>query len=218
MRVCNRAWLALALGATALAGPVLAADPPGGGMGDMPGMPGMSASGHMSMGPAIGPMPSIYGGEADKPGAPVFAGLGAHKHPISTQNPKTQMFFDQGVNLMFGFNHAEAIRSFREAARLDPDCAMCWWGMAFALGPNINLPMPDDAVAPAWAALGRAKALAPKASPEERAWIEALAARYSADPKADRHALDEAFAKAMGELWRAYPDDLDAATFYAEAM
>jgi tetratricopeptide (TPR) repeat protein len=187
----------------------------------MPGMGGMAPMGHagMAMGPMLGPMPSIYAGEADKPGAPVFQGLGAHKHPISTKNPETQKFFDQGVNLLFGFNHAEAIRSFREAARLDPDCAMCWWGMAFALGPNINLqPMPDDAVAPAWAALQRAKALAAKASPEERAWIEALAARYSADPKADRHALDEAFAKAMGELWRAHPDDLDAGTFYAEAM
>ena len=94
----------------------------------------------------VGPMPSVYAGEADKPGAPVFKGLGDHHHPISTDNPQTQMFFDQGVNLLFGFNHAEAIRSFREAARLDPDCAMCWWGVAFALGPNINLPMPADAV------------------------------------------------------------------------
>jgi tetratricopeptide (TPR) repeat protein len=215
MRVRNSSWVALALCGTMLAGPALAADPPSGGMADMPGM---SASGHMSMGAPIGPMPSIYAGEADKPGAPVFAGLGAHKHPISTKNPQTQMFFDQGVNLVFGFNHAEAIRSFREAARLDPDCAMCWWGMAFALGPNINLPMPDDAVAPAWAALGKAKALEPKASPQERGWIEALSTRYSADPKADRHALDEAFAKAMGALWQANPDDLDAGTFYAEAM
>ncbi len=167
---------------------------------------------------AIGPMPAAYMGEADKPGAPVFKGLGAHQHRITTKNPKTQMYFDQGVNLLFGFNHAEAIRSFREAARLDPDCARCWWGVAFALGPNINLPMPDDAVAPAWAALQKAKALEPHASAEERAWIEALGARYSADPKADRRALDEAFVKAMGALWKAHPEDLDAGTFYAEAM
>jgi tetratricopeptide (TPR) repeat protein len=208
----SAAFVLALLAGMALVG-AAAADP----MGDMPGM---SAGGHggMMMGPMLGPMPSIYAGEADKPGAPVFAGLGAHRHRISTKNPQTQQFFDQGVNLLFGFNHAEAIRSFREAARLDPDCAMCWWGMAFALGPNINLPMPDDAVAPAWAALQRAKALEAKASPEERAWIEALAARYSADPKADRHALDAAFAKAMGALWAAYPDDLDAGTFYAEAM
>jgi hypothetical protein len=128
------------------------------------------------------------------------------------------MFFDQGVDLLFGFNHAEAIRSFREGARLDPDCAMCWWGVAFALGTNINLPMPADAVAPAWQALQKARALEPKASPEEREWIEALSARYAKDPKADRKPLDEAFAQAMGKLWRAHPDDLDAGVFYAEAM
>jgi tetratricopeptide (TPR) repeat protein len=202
--------VATLLAGTLLTGAAMAAEP----MADMPGM----AHGGMAMGPMLGPMPSIYAGEADKPGAPVFRGLGVHKHPISTKNPEAQTFFDQGVNLLFGFNHAEAIRSFREAARLDPDCAMCWWGMAFALGPNINLPMPDDAVAPAWAALQRAKALQGKASPEERAWIDALATRYSADPKADRHALDEAFAKAMGALWAAHPDDLDAGAFYAEAM
>ncbi len=206
------AFAVTSIAALLLAG-AAAADP----MADMPGM-GAGGHGGMMMGPMLGPMPSIYAGEADKPGAPIFQGLGAHRHPISTKNPKTQKFFDQGVNLLFGFNHAEAIRSFREAARLDPDCAMCWWGMAFALGPNINMPMPDDAVAPAWAALQRAKALEAKSSPEERAWIEALGARYSPDPKADRHALDEAFAKAMGELWRAHPDDLDAGTFYAEAM
>jgi tetratricopeptide (TPR) repeat protein len=174
----------------------------------------------MAMGPMLmGPMPAAYAGQADKPGAPVFKGLSDHKHPISTGNAKTQMFFDQGVDLVFGFNHAEAIRSFREAARLDPDCAMCWWGVAFALGPNINMPMPDDAVAAAWAALQKAQALKSKARPEERAWIDALATRYAPpDRKADRHALDAAFAKAMGELWKAWPDDLDAGTFYAEAM
>ena len=174
----------------------------------------MAAMGPMNM-PA---MPAVYSGEADKPGAPVFAGLGAHHHAISTRNPETQRFFDQGVNLLFGFNHAEAIRSFREGARLDPECAMCWWGVAFALGPNINLPMPDDAVAPAMLALNRARALEAKASPEEQAWIEALAVRYAADPKTDRKPLDEAFAQAMGALWRAHPDDLDAGVFYAEAM
>src|SRR3984957_10481624 len=206
MKLHKRALPALTLAAALLSGAAFA-DP----MSDMPGM----KQGGMLM---VGPMPSVYAGEADKPGAPVFQGLGDHNHPISTRNPQTQAFFDQGVNLLFGFNHAEAIRSFREAARLDPDCAMCWWGVAVALGPNINLPMPDDAVAPAWATLLKARALEPKASPEERAWVEALAARYSPDPKADRHALDAAFAKAMGELWRANPDDLDAGAFYAEAM
>ena len=181
-------------------------------------MAGMQMSGPMSVGIPLSPMPSVYAGQADKKGAPVFTGLGKHHMAISTKNPKTQMFFDQGVNLLFGFNHAEAIRSFREAARLDPDCAMCWWGVAFALGPNINLPMPPDAVAPATQALGLAKRLAPKATPHERAWIEALSVRYSKNPKADRHALDEAFASAMGKLWKDSPADLDAGTFYAEAM
>ncbi len=166
----------------------------------------------------IDPMPAVYMGEADKPGAPVFKGLGRHRHKISTRNARTQLLFDQGVNLTFGFNHAEAIRSFREGARLDPHCAMCWWGVAFALGPNINLSMPADAVTPAWQALQNAIALKPHASAEERGWIDALAELYSADPKADRAHLDDAFQRAMGGLWKKYPGDLDASTFYAEAM
>lgn len=175
---------------------------------DMPGMPPMTMM----------PMPAVYMGEADKPGAPTFTTLGNHHHPISTKNEQAQTFFDQGVNLLFGFNHAEAIRSFREAARLDPACAMCWWGVAFALGPNINLPMPDDAVAPAWDALERARAIESNASPEEHAWIDALLTRYANHPPKDRSALDEAFAQAMAKLWHDYPDDLDAGVFYAEAM
>ena len=169
----------------------------------------------MQMG--LPPMPSVYAGEADKPGAPVFTGLGVHSMKV-TATPEAQKFFDQGVNLVFGFNHAEAIRSFREAARLDPNCAMCWWGVSFALGSNINLPMPDDAVAPAWAALKNAQMLAPKAPAREQAYIAALSKRYSADIKANRGLLNEAFAQAMKELAAAYPDDLDAQTFWAEAM
>ena len=171
-----------------------------------------------AMGMGLPPMPAIYAGEADKPGAPVFQGLGVHHVPV-TATPEAQKFFDQGVNLVFGFNHAEAIRSFREAARLDPDCAMCWWGVSFALGPNINLPMPDDAIAPAWASLQRAQAAASKVTPREQAWIAALAARYAAPgAKADRAKLNEAFAQAMGDLAKKYPDDPDAQTFWVEAM
>jgi len=171
--------------------------------------------GGMSMG--LPPMPSVYMGQADKPGAPVFTGLGVH-HMAITATPDAQRFFDQGVNLVFGFNHAEAIRSFREATRLDPNCAMCWWGMAFALGPNINLPMPDDAVAPAWQALRNAQTLALKASPREQAWIAALSKRYAARPGADRNLLNAVFAEAMGDLAKRYPDDIDAQVFWAEAM
>src|SRR4051812_17708531 len=177
---------------------------------------GMNA-GEMNMQMTLPPMPAVYP-EANKPGAPVLAGYGDHHHPITTSNPQTQAFFDQGIRLLFAFNHAEAIRSFREAARLDPNCAMCWWGVAFALGPNINLPMQPDAVAPAWDALQKALALRGHASPEERAWIDVLGQRYSPDPKADRAKLDEAFAEGMGNVWRAFPDDLDAGVFHAEAM
>ena len=166
----------------------------------------------------IDPMPAVYMGEADKPGAPLFTGLGTHHHKISTKNARTQRLFDQGVRLSFGFNHAEAIRSFREAARLDRHCAMCWWGVAFALGSNINLPIQDDAIKPAWQALQNAIALKRHASKEERDWIDALATRYSPDSKADRAKLDAAYAEAMGALWKKYPNDLDAGTFYAEAM
>lgn len=166
----------------------------------------------------IDPMPAVYMGEADKPGAPLFKGLGNLHHAITTRNPMTQRLFDQGLALVVGFNHAEAIRSFREGARLDPHCAMCWWGVSFALGPNINLSMPADAIRPAWQALRNAIALKRFASPEERAWIDALATRYAADPKADRGGLNEAFAQAMGALWKRYPNDLEAGTFYAEAM
>ena len=182
---------------------------------DMPASMPMSGGMVMKM---IDPMPSVYMGQADRPGAPIFKGLGNHHHKISTKNARTQLLFDQGIRLSFGFNHAEAIRSFREAARLDRHCAMCWWGVAFALGSNINLPMPDDAVKPAWQALQNAIALKRYASAEERDWIDALAQRYAPDTKADRAKLDEAFAEAMGAVWKKYPNDLDAGTFYAEAM
>jgi tetratricopeptide (TPR) repeat protein len=179
----------------------------------------MDSMGGMNMKMTLPPMPAIYAGEADKPGAPDFGDTyGTHHHAITTTNPQTQKYFDQGVRLLFAFNHAEAIRSFREAARLDPNCAMCWWGVAFALGSNINLPIQPDAPGPAVAALQMAQALKPKVSAEEGAWIDALAVRYSTDPKADQHAMDEAFAQAMGKLWAQYPNDLDAGTFYAESM
>lgn len=149
---------------------------------------------------------------------PLFENLGNHRHPISTQNPLAQRYFNQGIILMYGFNHAEAIRSFREAARLDPQCAMCYWGISLALGPNINAPMEDAAVPEAYQALQKALALAPQASPVEQAHIQALSQRYVAQPVNDRTSLDQAYAKAMGQVAQRYPNDPDAATLYAESL
>lgn len=150
--------------------------------------------------------------------APLFDDLGSHHHPISTKSPEAQRYFDQGLTLAWGFNHAEAGRSFREAARLDRDCAMCWWGASLVLGPNINAAMEDGAVPDAWEALQKAVALAPKATEAERAYIGALAKRYAARPPKDRKPLDSAYADAMREVARRYPDDLDAAALFAEAL
>lgn len=155
--------------------------------------------------------------QSDTP-APHFKDLGNHHHVITTKSPLAQRYFNQGLTLAYGFNHGEAIRSFKEAARLDPDCAMAHWGVALALGPNINAPMSDEAVPQAWAALQEARRLAPKASEKEQAYIRALEKRYAEKPAANRGALDLAYADAMREVMRRYPDDLDAATLFAEAL
>lgn len=144
--------------------------------------------------------------------------LGDYGRSISTDHQEAQRYFDQGLVLGYGFNHEQAIAAFEEAARLDPECAICWWGVAFAYGPNINLPMSPEAGAAAWNALGKATERVAHASPAERDLIEALAQRYAEDPEADRAKLDGAFAVAMGKLAEKYPDDLDVATIYAESM
>jgi tetratricopeptide (TPR) repeat protein len=145
-------------------------------------------------------------------------GMGSLHHPIATHNRDAQRWFDQGLTLVYGFNHAEAIRSFERAAALDRSALMPLWGIAYALGPNINMGMDDEANQKALATLEKAQALVSGAPDNERAYVEALARRYSADPGADRRKLDESFARAMGALSKQYPDDLDAATLYAEAM
>jgi tetratricopeptide (TPR) repeat protein len=148
---------------------------------------------------------------------PLYGDLGTHHHPVSC-TAEAQQYFDQGLRLVYGFNHDEAVRAFNQAGRLDPNCAMASWGVALALGPNINLPLDAPRAKAAHDALQRAVALAPKASAAEQAYIAALARRYSDDPNADRQALDRAYADAMRELARAYPDDPDAATLFAEAL
>lgn len=150
--------------------------------------------------------------------APRLQNLGKHKFPVTTKSEQAQMFINQGVNLAYGFNHAEAGRAFREAARLDPDCAMAYWGQALVLGPNINAPMAPADEPKAYELVQKAVALKAKASDRERAYIDALAKRYSGSEKPDRKALDRTFADAMREVHKRYPDDLDAATIFAEAL
>jgi tetratricopeptide (TPR) repeat protein len=150
--------------------------------------------------------------------APLFENIGDHHHDISSDSKLAQRYFDQGLTWAYAFNHAEAVRSFVEAARHDPECAICWWGAALALGPNINARMPDEDVPRAWEYLQKAKALAKHASEKERDYIEALSKRYVKEPVKDRHHLDVAYAEAMRKVAQKYPDDLDAQTLFAEAM
>jgi tetratricopeptide (TPR) repeat protein len=149
---------------------------------------------------------------------PLYDNLGTYHMAITTRSPVAQRYFDQGLRLTYGFNHDEAIKSYREGIREDSTCAMCWWGVAYALGPNINAPMDTAAVRPAWEALQQAVKFAPLASDRERAYIRALQARYSADPPANRAPLDSAWARAIGQASRDYPRDDDAATLHAEAL
>jgi tetratricopeptide (TPR) repeat protein len=149
---------------------------------------------------------------------PLWNDLGTLGYPITTSVAEAQRFFDQGLRLTYAFNHSEAQRAFRKAQKLDPGCAMCFWGEALVLGPNINMPMEAEAVAPAFAALSKARALAERASPRERALIAALSERYSDNPQADRPALDKAYAAAMRAVAAQHPDDLDIAVLYAEAL
>lgn len=150
--------------------------------------------------------------------APLFEGMGTLHHPISTKSPQAQRYFDQGLVLAYGFNHAEAARSFKEAIKLDPDCAMCHWGLAYVLGPNINAKMEDEAIPESYQAIQKALQLASNSSQVEQAYINALAQRYTNQPVEDRSTLDLAFAEAMQQVTKQYPDDLDAATIYAEAL
>lgn len=155
---------------------------------------------------------------AEAPIAPKLEGLGDYHFTVTTQSPESQRFFDQGLRLTYAFNHSEALRAFKEAVRLDSDNAMAYWGWALVLGPNLNLPMVPEVAPQAYQAIQRAVALKDQVSDRERAYIEALANRYAADPPADRMPLDLAYANAMAKLMSRYPNDLDAATLYAAAL
>ena len=154
---------------------------------------------------------------ATHPSVPLFDNLGTWQHPISTTSEQAQRYFDQGLRLTYAFNHEEAIHAFEEAARLDPDAAMAYWGVALALGPNINVPMNKQAERRAWEALEKARAGSAHVTASERGYIEALSQRYSAKG-GPRAALDKAYANAMRAHWRQYPEDADAGTLFADAV
>ncbi len=150
--------------------------------------------------------------------APLFDNLGDYGYAISTDSELAQRYFDQGLNLTYAFNHAEAIRSFEAASKLDPECAMCFWAKALALGPNINAPMAETAVAAAWQAVQAAERFSADARPVEQALIQALSARYAEEPVEDRAELDRAYATAMRQVAADFPDDADVQTLFAEAL
>lgn len=156
--------------------------------------------------------------QADDP-IPLYDNLGDHHYAVTTASPQVQAYFDQGLRLYYAFNHEEAVRSFREAQRLDPGCGMCWWGEALALGPNINMPMEPTAESAAWRAVRRAREVLDAETPVERALVEALTTRYGQPPRADlRASLDSAYSLATASVARRFPQDTEAAVLWAESV
>ena len=158
-----------------------------------------------------------HSGHSQAKPATLMPGLGNAHHPVSTSNPEAQQFFDQGLRLIYDFNHDEAARSFQRAAELDPKLAIAYWGIAEAVGPNYNDPASEDRFKQAHEAIQKAVDLSSNASPSERAYIQAMAKRFPADPKADLKQAAEDYRDAMREVSKKYPDDLDAATLFAES-
>ena len=161
---------------------------------------------------------AAYASEVNAGDVPLLAGLDLRDFPISSENAEARAYFRQGFAFLYGFNHWEAIRAFKKAQALDPDCAICFWGEAIALGPNINAPMEESAAPKALAAMEKAVALKANADARERALIEAGETRYDADPGVSRSDLDKRYADAMARVHAAFPEDQDIATLYAEAL
>jgi tetratricopeptide (TPR) repeat protein len=157
-------------------------------------------------------------GPATEKPAMLLQGLSNLHHPVSTQNAEAQQFFDQGLRLVYAFNHEEAARSFHRAAELDAKLAMAWWGVALAVGPNYNLPVDPEHEKIAADAIDKAKSLGASAPQIEKDYISALGKRFSHDAQPNYHQLDADYSSAMRELSRKYPDDLDAATLFADSM
>src|SRR5580698_4167287 len=158
-----------------------------------------------------------HSGHGQAKPATLMPGLGNAHHPVSTSNPESQQFFDQGLRRIYEFNHDEAARSFQRATELDPKLAIAYWGIAEAVGPNYNDPASEDRFKQAHEAIQKAVDLSSNASPSERAYIQAMAKRFPADPKADLKQAAEDYHDAMREVSKKYPDDLDAATLFAES-
>jgi tetratricopeptide (TPR) repeat protein len=149
----------------------------------------------------------------------LYKGLGKHTRPVATSNPQAQKYFDQGLNFMYAFNHDEAVRAFRQAVELDPDCAMAHWGISLGVGKNYNYPLfPPEKAKAAWKALESARANAKGESDANRALIEALAARYADPLPKDTRPLEEAYAKSMKAVWEKFPKDADIGALYAESL
>jgi tetratricopeptide (TPR) repeat protein len=151
--------------------------------------------------------------------AQLFSGFGGHTRKVTCSEPAVQKWFDQGIQLLYGFNHDEAIRSFSAAAKLDPSCAMAWWGIAYAHGLHINNPeMSQQQSRLAYDALQKALAALDDETAVERALVQALASRYQWPAPEDRKPLDQAYADAMEKVWHQFPDDSDVATLFAESL
>lgn len=150
--------------------------------------------------------------------APLLEGIGDVNFPISSENPRTQQFFNQGLTFAYAFNHTEAERAFREALRLDPQCAICYWGIALVLGPNYNQPMPEENIKPAWEATANAINIGHFANEKEQRVMNTLASRYVPNADQDRAALDIAYMEEMAKLAEIYPEDAHILTLYAESL
>ena len=167
--------------------------------------------------PAFAQEHADHAAPAKPKSATLMAGYGNWHHPVSTKNAQAQAFFDQGLRQIYAFNHDEAARSFQRAAELDPKLAMAYWGVAEAVGPNYNDPASQDRFVKAHDAIAKAETLSADASESDKAYIAALAKRFPADPKSDLRAAAEQYRDAMREVVKHFPDDLDAATLFAEA-
>jgi tetratricopeptide (TPR) repeat protein len=209
-----RLWLAAVFIGCAAQRPAIPTEPAA------PAKPEAAVQGPHAHGGAAGGATPFASVSSLSQGAQIFPGLGTHHRPV-TASEAAQVYFDQGLRLTYGFNHDEAARSFARAAEIDPTCAMCFWGVAYTLGPNYNVPMLPERTHTMWQALGQARARAPQATAVEKALIDALTTRYKGpEPieQAEQHTFNVAYANAMRDVARRFPDDDDVQVLFAESL